>query len=447
MRKTISSIMIFLIFTFQLIAQSSSSTDSFEDLFEQEEIVEEIKEEEEVEKPEEKLLITEKVELGGSFSSSYTSTWEWHERYPTLKELKDLDDAYFTINLGGSLFFDARPFSNFRVFGKAKALYPFHSYAKTPQEQTTLVNNIRIFELFSDFNWKDILFFRAGKHTIKWGVGYYFSPADVLNLTPIDPEEPEAEREGPVSLKAHLPLGVFNSYLYIIANDITRPWELAVAPRAEVVIGGMEAGIGLFYRYEMAPRGTITLTGYIKDFDLFAEGVVSYGSDKTFIKETDDSTSWPDGIDTCKREEEWFLSGTLGIKFYRSDWDLFASAQYLFNGEGYSNEELLKNPGIAILLSQDRLSARDLERPGMHYGVGSVNWKILKSDFSIGAFWIGNLSDFSGRIVPSLSWSPLDYASLSFSVPVVYGEEGDEFSPLGKGLSLTLEANLGSGKF
>lgn len=132
------------------------------------------------------------------------------------------------------------------------------------------------------------MFFRAGKHTIHWGTGYFFSPADVLNLTSIDPEEPEEQREGPVSLKTHIPVNVHNGYLYLIVHDIDKPDEIAAAPKIEFVIGNTETGIGAYIRKDDSPRGVVAVTTPFLDLDLFGEAVVSYGSDITFIRETDE---------------------------------------------------------------------------------------------------------------------------------------------------------------
>ena len=131
-------------------------------------------------------------------------------------------------------------------------------------------------ELFADFQWKDWAFFRVGKHTIQWGVGYFFSPADVLNLVSIDPMDPTAEREGPISLKTHVPFGQNNAYLYVIANDITHPAEIAVAPKVEVVLGGYELGAGGFVQKDLPAGLMLTATGPLGKLDLFGEAVLQY---------------------------------------------------------------------------------------------------------------------------------------------------------------------------
>ena len=103
------------------------------------------------------------------------------------------------MDLDGSLFLDARPSRDFRAFAKVKG--------DVRLTESPLDPNLRLHELFADFVLGDRAFFRVGKQTINWGVGYFFSPADIINVGRIDPENPEAEREGPVALRLNLPCG------------------------------------------------------------------------------------------------------------------------------------------------------------------------------------------------------------------------------------------------
>ena len=401
--------------------------------------------------PEDEFLKSEKIEWGGSLTSDFTSRWTLGGDYPASNSSTGTSSEDFDINLGASLFFDARPpDKDFRVFGKVKASYPFESKASTTEGGEVTVNSIQVFELFSDFNWNDRVFFRAGKHTIHWGTGYFFSPADVLNLTSIDPEDPEEQREGPVSLKTHIPVNVHNGYLYLIAHDIDKPDEIAAAPKIEFVIGNTETGIGAYIRKDVSPRGVITMTRPILDFDFFTETVFSYGSDKTFIRKTDDLVNYPLGIKTYTREDVLFFSGTAGFRYINSNRDISFMGQYFYNGEGYKNPDILKDSsmGIASLIGAGQLNYQDLFQPGRHYGAAMINWSSIKdSDFGVSLFWIGNLSDGSGQVKPTFSWNPIDYAVISIGIPVFYGEKGDEYTPVGNNLSFSVEVSLGGGTF
>jgi hypothetical protein len=388
--------------------------------------------------PEKEVLINKGVDIGGSFYSTFRSSWIWYE---------DSDDSDLAVDLGAKIFLDARPDENFRFFLKVSAFYPFSESGWSSE-----LNNagVEIVELFSDFNIKNRIFFRTGKQTVKWGVGYFFSPADVINLSRIDPEDPEEEREGPIALKIHIPLGVNNLYFYTIAENIDKPEDLSFAPKFEFVISRTEIGIGGIYRKDYAPRGMVTISTSIADVRLFGEAVVSYGSDKTFIEETDDFISYPPGIKTYNENDRIFFSGTLGFSYTVTQINLMFTGQYYFNGEGYSDGDLWHDnaAGIIILQEQGEISANDLVYRSRHYGAGSINYmEMFGSDISLSVFWIGSFLDFSGQIKPSIIWTPAEYVKISAAVPVFYGDRLDEYTLTGKNVRLEISLSIGGGKF
>jgi len=319
--------------------------------------------------PEEAFLVSERLEWGGSFDLLFDTQVIWDGYPDSWDMLFNEGTSFLASRLAADLFFDARPERDFRVFGKVKAAYEY------PYDW-----DIGIFELFSDFQYKDLLFFRAGKQTVQWGVGYFFSPADVLNLVSIDPEDPEAEREGPIAVKTHVPFAAHNAYLYLVANDIEKPTEIAVAPKLELLLGNYELGIGGFYQADLSPKGMLTLTGPLWELDLFAEAMIQWGSDNVPI------------------EDELLFSGTAGFAYVNPDWDLTVVAQYFFDGQGYT---------------------------GQHSLAAGVNWfELLDSSFSLLMLYQTNLGDGSGMIIPSVTWGPIEHLSLSTGLRIGYGEGG-----------------------
>ena len=110
------------------------------------------------------------------------------------------------------------PEPTWRAFLKAK--YAAQLGYETWPERSTESLDISLHELFLDYTLWDRLYLRAGKQTVNWGVGYFFSPADVINIGRIDPFDAEAPREGPLALKAHYPMGSNNYYVYVIFEDM-----------------------------------------------------------------------------------------------------------------------------------------------------------------------------------------------------------------------------------
>lgn len=377
----------------------------------------------------EDLLIGKRFDVGGTYRLSLESSWRW---------LEGLDDAVQDekAQLSGTIFMDARPSKDFRVFAKSNV-----NVGDGPEDF------IRLTELFADFNVNNRIFFRGGKQTIHWGVGYFFSPADIINIGRIDPENPSAEREGPIALKANMPVGSDNYYMHLIADTSGSP--VAIAPKGEWVVGGTEWGGGLYYRADRAPRGMVTFSSSWGKTSLFGEGVVSYGSDKRFVQE---DAGAPFGVAAVSRDEEYFVHGTVGAHYALNDpegrYNLFGAGQYYYNGEGYPKGFLQEHAlGVGVLFKTGQLSDTDLMTPGRHYAALSLNWsKALGSRLSPGVFWLSNLEDASGMVTTTLDVDIWDKVGTSMGVSRVYGPQGSEYGAFGSVTTLFLRVGY-SGSF
>ena len=413
-----------------------------------------------------RLLTSESVEIGGRYGFSASTSWQWNDPSNLAETITSPDGESASVDLGATLFFDGRPSEDFRVFGKASISYPFNDLGEAREFDDVF----HVDELFSDFSWNNVVFFRGGKHTINWGVGYFFSPADLLNITEIDPENPEADREGPVSLKSHLPFDAHNIYLYFIADDIEKVGEIGIAAKTELVFGPMELGIGGLYRKDLSPSAMVTVSAPLWDVDFFGEAVVIYDNDRGYYIENA-GTGTDIALEAVAYDRDLFFNATAGFSFLHAfdevDSSLSLAGQYLYNGEGYADSTVLtdisryQNAIAALIAVDETLDLSDIHFPGMpgrHYAAVSAGWNSLfGSDFSLRAFWIHSFSDMSGYISPSLSFTVFDGMSFTVGMPFRYGDEGDEYTRYvddegdytqGNGdLSLQLSVRLGGGGF
>lgn len=322
-----------------------------------------------------------KFRMGGSLNSELGLKYSWADPYTPkddhAKAFANPEMALLSPSIGANLFFDARPVQDLKLYGKFVFGFPFEkslngaAVAPPPSPPGTAapvtVNgspNIKIWELYTDFSAKDIAFFRFGKHTVKWGTGYFYSPADVINISRINPQKPTADREGPVSLRTHIPIPKtqYNIWLYLLPDtDQYKPQHTAAAGKAEFVFGNWELGIGGWYRYEKAPRLITTLSGSIAgQVAVFAEGVFAWGSDHTYHK--NDAAFTP-----YKVINKPFFQATAGCSYSNAKSHTTISAQYYYNGFGYNTdtEALQKiaamgNRGqhyISLLLAQDKIGS------------------------------------------------------------------------------------------
>jgi len=225
------------------------------------------------------FLQTETVKIGGSISGSIEASWKWSDPWSNGFEIANPDTQELKPTLSGLVYFDARPYEEFRVHGSIKTSWPF--------------TDVRIFELFSDFQLGDSAYFRFGKTTVKWGVGYFFSPADIINLESINVFDPTRQREGPLQFRVLIPYGPSQNTLsfYTIFDEKNPDYKTtALAGKAEFVLGSYELGVSGYYRNDTTERAAMTLTGPLGSFDVFAEGVLARGSPKTFYTFNSDGT-------------------------------------------------------------------------------------------------------------------------------------------------------------
>jgi len=523
--------------------ESSEEIISFDDLdsmFDTDEMIDVVSEEDAASDAgaADEFLLTEGVELGGKFSGSLLSNWNYENLYTSDFDITDPSSG-LTPSVSADLFFDARPNTDYRVFGKlgfatasgdaaaVASLIPeggltfeqttdedgniaFQTVNEEDQDpnnpdQTTVTQddvagndtstqiNISVKELFADFDLDDKLYFRFGKSMIKWGVGYFWSPTDVLNLTAIDVEDPTADREGPISFKMHYPFDIHNAYFYLIAENVEEPLDIAAAAKAEFVVGETEFGVGAYYQRDIAPRLVGTVSTSLGDVAIFGEGVASWGSDRVFVRSSKDQSAATEDaeddldmvLDTYKVNDRPFFSGTLGANYMYDFEDdggsLMLIGQYYFNGEGYDGSV----PGLleaAAHLSQNagdnglslpageqpegyedppELGTGDINGFGQHYAGAMVSWSsILGSDVSFSTLAIANLTDLSGMLIPSFSFKIIDYLTMSAGMRLTFGEEGDEYTNpaalfglggddawKGPTMSFTLEFTVGGGSF
>ena len=374
------------------------------------------------------------VRLGGEFGFRVDERILWRDLGP--EDIASPTDTGLVPALYAGFTMDARPDEHFRVLAAGELSISDSGYL------------FKASELFADWDWRDTLFFRAGKHAIHWGVGYFYSPADVLNLTPIDPEDPEAAREGPLSIRLDVPFGLNSLRAYVITRDIEDWTDVGVAAQGTFVLGDAEIGIGAFSRDGVSPRLTATATFPVWKMSWFAEGAAGLGSDRSFVVEGEGGV-----LETAMYTDSLFFQATAGFMLNLTDIFVEAetivlAAQYYFNGTGYLDPSILLSPQIGPLRASGSLLPSDLAETGMQYAAARLSWiEVFGSDFTAAVSWTSNLSDLSGRLQPRLTLELFDRLDLSASLSLSYGDPGEEFTPQGIDTVLQLTVDAGSGRF
>lgn len=417
------------------------------------------------------FLVSDGVRIGGQWYGSAGPSWTWTDPWHDGLDLTDSDSKKLSLDVGALLYFDARPNEDTKFYGSVKTSYPF---------QQNSIPNIQVFELFGDRAWNDTLFFRFGKHTVKWGVGYFWSPADVINLSAIDVLDPEAQREGPISLRLHIPIhGTQNNiWLYAVAPNkavgTLVPEDVAYAAKYETIIGGYELGLGAFWQKNLAPKAMLTATGSIKRFNLFGELVLGWGSDKDWVDEINSNllelASGKSPITTSRKDDRVFASGTAGFMYVDNQNKWNATLQYYFNGDGYTNSkrnELIQQGHDFVDVAQGLPSLGGdlangmvklaLLNSGQHYAAFMLSKsEAITKDLSLSLLALANMSDLSGFVQPSISYTFFDGFSANlnpsfyWTTSALWGAGNDgEYVVLvgGPAVTLSIKAILGSGRF
>ena len=422
-------------------------------------------------------LESNKLRIGGSLNAELGLKYVWADPYTKKNDAKKAflnpEVAQLRPTIGANLFFDARPVQDLKLYGKFIFEFPFEknlngkisvpkSLVPPGVDIPVSVNgspNFKIWELYTDFSTKDIAFFRFGKHTVKWGTGYFYSPADVINISRIDPEKPTADREGPVSLRTHIviPKTQYNIWLYLLPDTETfKPQYTAGAAKAEFVFGDWELGVGGWYRYEKAPRFITTLSGSIAGkVAVFAEGVFAWGSDYTYYK--NDTTLTPYTV-----KNKPFFQATLGGSYSNADSHTMLAFQYYYNGFGYANTKAadrIIDSAVALADPRNHFTPEEakgiLEKSGevaamgnrgQHYIAFTVAQnKIGTEDLTANLFQQFAISELEGLTTLSLNWKIFKFVQMSTGPIFTYPLSPSSHSKGSIGYNLSFK--LGGGKF
>lgn len=389
-------------------------------------------------------LLKEGYTIGGELSSKFTGSFTWDD-YPCIGDLGEPDE----INAKGfalaGISIDFRRDKDYRVFGKLETYYPYNH----PPWGAGV--NFRIIELFSDFHWKNQIYFRFGKQLLKWGVGQVFNVADIFERDPVYFTDPD----GLLALKANIPFGNNNLYFYTTMNDESKAFsktafaDITHALQYEFLLGNFESSIGAAFSYERVPKGVITVSGSLGKLGITAESRVSYGSDRIFLDEQ---------LDAYHQKHLVFFDFDLGV-FYRFtekhlgiDWSFYE--QVLYYGQGYGNTNTLRLKEVRRrrkmeIDDPDRFSGLELSPYYKYYNAVSFKWnKVFNTDWTFNTFWKTNFIDWSGSIDCNVTYPFFNRFMLDIGLNVNYGSDTSEvILDRENRFALTLGLAIGGGKF
>lgn len=438
------------------------------------------------------------VKTDASWSGGYVGGW------PDNNDLSKHYSDGLGYDLSTKLAIDGRPDKDFRFRLALQTGYPFTTDTKnvaistngTSIGSTTTISpaNIKIWELFSDVTINDAVFIRFGKQSASWGVSYFYSPGDVISLTAKDASDPTAEREGPVATKITVPFPGLKANLtgFVIARDSyfagTTPslQNLGYALQGDALVGDAQVSLGGFYQKDNAPKAVATLnTGFssfhlpvLSDVNVFSEAVFSYGADVLKFSGSGSGVTGTQYTTISTWDKQVYYTGTAGASYTNSDANLTLRAEYLYNPFGSNDHDAALrgyNTYLATVyhtaqssspLNYSSSSGRsmvygDVTTPGMHNltALASLTKLMGNDKLSFSTLWQHSLSDGSGWVKPTFTFTPWDQLSFTWGLTTVYGDDGTQFplqlqkynaSGVAQGtqrLMLNLGVTFGTGKY
>ena len=455
-----------------LVASPIVFADEVDDLFTDTSALD-VTESKTVDNPVNTITPANKFQWSGDFSGTGGSQFHYADQLGKIGDLSDPDENLL-LSLKARLWFDARPEDHFRVFGKFVTEYPFESEAVSASSSsassstavssssTTSVPNVKVFELFSDFDWKEKVFFRFGKQNTGWGVSRFYQIGDPLSVGVKDPTDPAADLEGPIALKATVPFGlnslvfvsaVKNSYLPANTNEASIR-DVGYGAKADFyvkvpdnkIVGNGQFTLGAYGQRHLAPKVVASYSTNVQKFQVFTDQVVSFGLD-SYRLSSDEVTygTSPASVTVRDTEKPWrkpFYSATLGTMYVDSVNHYTIYAEYLFNGAGSTDKDeyrnlvarykaeyaALKSPLAPVVPAT--LSASDLGGYyGMHNSALSISFTDLfkNDDLGCSATWLQNWVDFSGMVKPAITWEPIKHVVLEGGATLSYGRDDTEW--------------------
>jgi hypothetical protein len=413
------------------------------------------------------FLKYDQVKVGGTFTGTMGFTSVYADAWNGKTELFNPSQYYLSPQADGYITITAKPTTDFGVNMELRTSWPYYTtdsalssaYVVDGKAVTTSTSisipDIDVWSLYAKFNWQDKVYFSAGKQPISWGVSKgAFQPADdIFASSLIDLTDTSAQREGPLALKTTIPLGVTNN-LYFYAGLPTNsgstnsalaltatgststvdvdPADARLAVKGEYGFGNTELALAGYYSYNDHPRALFMGTTSLGSWNIYGEAILKYGSQRYFL--SDDS-----GIVTgAQQSDQFYFTGTFGGYYTDADSGLTLMAQYLYNGEGQT--AVSAEDTLTYYLANP--SDYDSIKLGTHYGFVSISdsnlWSSTLGKDKLGAslIVISNLSDFSGYVMPSVSWTFFDYMILKIGATLNFGQSGAEYVTYGVGQSL-----------
>ncbi|MGA3052058.1 MAG: hypothetical protein ABSE00_09085 [Chitinispirillaceae bacterium] len=266
----------------------------------------------------------------------------------------DLHLVTFDTRIVGNGFIDARLLGGAKAYADLQGSYvPTPSYASLDPGNFGKPDSGLVFdipEMFVDANINKVVYLRMGRQVLQWGPCNLWNPTDLVNVENKTFLTKEGQRDGTYGLKIHIPYKtLFNFYSFIDANDAPIIDSLAVAAKAEFLIGRTEMALSGWGKDGQKPVEGFDFTSQLFNVQIAGEASLRNASALLSLKKTD--STW----DTTTLGNYWFPRLCLSLtKFFPlagvAD-RLTMNTEFYYNGAG-NNVNIFNDPVLGRDIQQ-----------------------------------------------------------------------------------------------
>ena len=318
-----------------------------------------------------------------------------------------------------SLYLDARPNDNIRLYSRGRVFHQMSYDAETSEGERTRAD---LDQLWLKTHANNQIYFTAGLQPVRWGVGRIWNPTDFLNQRQKDPFALIDTRGGLPLVKVHVPFEAQGANVYAIVNwdSLQELKETYTAVRAEVLLGTSELTISGGAGRNSPLKLASDLSTPIGPLDVRLE--LSWTQGATYSEGWRDAASLflPD-VDSSAPLEDYFqaLVGAEWAINYSDTRSFFIGLEYFYNQAGTDNPDL-----YPITLARGDGAPLYL---GQHYLSGYLVLPGLGAERNYGAYLstIVNLNDQTALIRADMRASMYRNLSVALSLSRFVGERGE----------------------
>ncbi len=291
-------------------------------------------------------------------------------------------------------------------------------------------------EVFVDFNAANVVYFRAGKQVLQWGVGYLWNPTDLVNVQRKSFTDLTALREGAFGLRTDVVFSkAFHLYTFIDLNQVQDISQVSLAARAEFLLGSVEFAFSGWGKYAEVPVFGFDLSAPLFwSLSLHGEGTLSWGYPVNKMDTAGNPVTVRDQLvpRIAAGLSRNFDSGGITDR-------IVVNTEFYYNGLGYTENMFELLAGNAANLTKFLAGDPLTNTPAYYHSGDYGRWygalfvtinRLFKTNMTLTLSGLGNLSDLSFITLGELDYTPVNNFTLILTISSFLGPDLREYTTL-----------------